>query len=271
MDATPDFPRQSRVPVFNLPRVVTASIAVIVGIHAIRAVLPELRDLQILIDFAFIPARWTAAFDPSRAAEIVEAAVTAGGGAEMASAQRDFARAIVSDASAYPWTFATYGLLHGSWMHVGFNAVWLAAFGSPVARRYGPWRFGIVALAGIVAGATLHLLVAPLSVMPLVGASAGISALMGAATRFVFQPPPAYPMPMSWQIPPRQPLQSLRELMGNRTAVLFLAVWLVTNLLFGLLALPLGGGDGPIAWDAHLGGFFCGFFLLPLLEPRRAR
>ena len=54
--------------------------------------------------------------------------------------------------------------------------------------------------------------------------------------------------------------------MRNRTAVLFLGIWFVTNLLFGVLALPLGGGEGPIAWDAHLGGFAAGFFLLPLME-----
>lgn len=268
MDASPEFPRQSRVPVFNMPGVVTASIAVLLGIHAIRTVLPDLWDLQILLDLAFIPARWTAAFDASRAQEIVQAAARSGAGSEIAAAQRDFASAIVSEPSASPWTFATYGLLHGSWMHVIFNTVWLAAFGTPVARRYGGWRYGILAFAGILAGAVLHLAVDPLSVMPLVGASAGISALMGAACRFVFQPPSPYRPAMAWQLPPRQPLQSLPELMRNRTAVLFLGIWLATNLLFGLLAVPLGAGDGPIAWDAHLGGFLCGFFLLPFLEPR---
>jgi membrane associated rhomboid family serine protease len=169
-----------------------------------------------------------------------------------------------------PWTFATYGLLHGSWMHVIFNVVWLAAFGSPVARRYGAWRYGVLALAGVVAGAAFHLLVDPLSAMPLVGASAGISALMAAAARFVFRPPPAYRPAMAWQIAPRPPLETIPELLRNRNAVLFLAIWLGTNLLFGLISLPLGGGDAPIAWDAHLGGFLAGFFLLPLLEPRRA-
>lgn len=269
MDATPDFPRQSRVPVFNMPGIVTASIAVLLAIHAIRAVIPDLWDLRVLLDLAFIPARSTASFDPSRANEIVQAAVTSGAADDLAAAQRAFATAIVTDPEWRPWTFATYGLLHGSWMHVIFNSVWLAAFGTPIVRRYGPWKYGLLSLLGMVAGATLHLLIAPLNVMPLVGASAGISALMGAASRFVFQPPPAYQPAMGWQIPPRQPLQSLPELLRNRTASLFLLVWLVTNLLFGLLAVPLGAGEGSIAWDAHLGGFFAGFLLLPLLEPRQ--
>ena len=44
-------------------------------------------------------------------------------------------------AGAEIWTFFTYALLHADWMHLGFNAVWLLAFGSPVARRFGMPRF----------------------------------------------------------------------------------------------------------------------------------
>ena len=266
MDASPDLPRQGRVPVFNLPGIVTISIAVLAAIHLVRTVLPDEIDLSVLLNLAFIPARWTASFDPSTAAAIIGAAGEGAGGPELASARQEFARYLVTDPSAMPWTGASYALLHGSWMHLIFNVVWLAAFGAPVARRYGALRYAILALAGIVAGAVLHLLIDPYSLMPLVGASAGISALMAAAARFVFQPPPPFEAGAPWQLPPRAPLQTIPELMRNRTAVLFLGIWFVTNLLFGVLALPLGGGEGPIAWDAHLGGFAAGFFLLPLME-----
>ncbi|MCE4224806.1 rhomboid family intramembrane serine protease [Methylobacterium sp. C25] len=269
MDASPDLPPRSRVPVFNLPGVVTASIAVLVGIHAVRQVLPDVWDVQTLIDLSFIPARWTMAFDPAKAQAIIQAAGEGISDPVTAAARQDFARALISESSPMPWTLASYGLLHGSWMHVIFNVVWLAAFGSPVARRYGPWRYGVLALAGIVAGALLHLIIDPLNAMPLVGASAGIAALMAAAARFVFRPPSAYRPAMAWQIAPPPRLETIPELMRNRSAVLFLVIWLGTNLLFGLISLPLGAGDGPIAWDAHLGGFLVGFFLLPLLEPRR--
>ncbi|GJE78347.1 rhomboid family intramembrane serine protease [Methylorubrum suomiense] len=271
MDASPDLPRQGRVPVFNLPGIVTASIAVIAGIHVVRSVLPDSFDLSVLLDLAFIPARWTASLDPSRAADIVRAAGEAAGDPAISAARQEFARYLVSDPSAMPWTFVSYALLHGSWMHLIFNSVWLAAFGAPVARRYGALRYGLLALAGIVAGAGLHLVLDPESAMPLVGASAGISALMAAAARFVFQPPPPFAAAAPWHLPPRPPLQTIPELLQNRTAMLFLGVLLGTNLLFGLLALPLGGSEGPIAWDAHLGGFVAGFFLLPLMEPRGRR
>lgn len=271
MDASPDLPRQSRVPVFNMPGIVTASIGILVAIHALRdLILPDIWDIALLIDLAFVPARWTLALDPSRAQDVLRAAAAAGD-PEMVAAREAFANYLVAQPVAMPWTFASYALLHGSWTHVIFNTVWLAAFGSPVARRYGAWRYGLLALAGAVAGSVLHMLLDPLSATPLVGASAGVSALMAAAARFVFQPPgPLTAAP--WQLPPRQPLQTIPELLRNRTAVLFLAIWLGTNLLFGVVTVPLGAGEGPVAWDAHLGGFVVGFFLLPLIEPRaRAR
>ena len=47
----------------------------------------------------------------------------------------------------------------------------------------------------------------------------------------------------------------------------FLVIWLVTNIVFGLITLPLGTENAAVAWDAHLGGFVVGFFLFPFLDP----
>ena len=272
MDATPDLPRQSRVPVFNMPTVVTASIVVLLGLHALREfVLPDSWDITLLVDLALVPGRWLAAYDPDRAGDILAAAAAAVGDPDMVAARAAFARYVVAEPSASLWTFATYALLHGSWTHVIFNVVWLAAFGSPVARRCGAWRYGIIALVGAVAGGILHVALDPLSTAPLIGASAGVSALMAAAARFVFQPPPPYVAAQPWQRVAPQPLQSIPQLMTNRTAVVFLGIWLATNFLFGVIALPLGAEAASVAWDAHLGGFLAGFFLLPVLDGRPAR
>ncbi|NEU11383.1 rhomboid family intramembrane serine protease [Methylobacterium sp. BTF04] len=270
MDAMPDLPRQNRVPIFNMPTVVTASIGTLLAIHALREfVLPDTWDITALIHLALIPGRWSVAIDPTRADALLAAAATITGDPDMVDARQAFARYVVAEPSAMPWTFASYALLHGSWMHVIFNTVWLAAFGSPVARRCGALRYGIIALVGAVAGGGLHVLIDPLSTAPLIGASAGVSALMAAAARFVFQPPPAFTGGQPWHLPPRQRLQTIPELMRNRTVVVFLAIWLVTNFLFGVIALPLGAEATSVAWDAHLGGFIAGFFLLPLIDRRR--
>ncbi|MBE7202468.1 MAG: rhomboid family intramembrane serine protease, partial [Parafilimonas terrae] len=127
-----------------------------------------------------------------------------------------------------------------------------------------------IGLTGIAAGGILHILIDPLSATPLVGASAGISALMAAAARFVFQPPVSayggagYAPP--WQVQAPRPVETIPELLRNRTAVSFLAIWLVTNLLFGLVSMPLMAESTAIAWDAHLGGFVVGFLLFPFLD-----
>lgn len=272
MDASPDFPRQSRVPVFNLPGVVTASIAVLMAIQALREfVLSDGADIRVVLNLALVPARWTVWLDPAQADAVIAAAAAAGAEPAIAAARESFARYIVTEHAADLWTFATYALLHGSWLHVIFNSVWLAAFGSPVARRCGAWRFGLLALAGIVAGGGLHVMLVPLSTAPLVGASAGVSALMAAAARFVFQPPASAYGSQPWHLPPPRPPETLRELLRNRTAVSFLAIWLVTNIVFGLITLPLGAESAAVAWDAHLGGFVVGFFLFPFLDPLSRR
>jgi membrane associated rhomboid family serine protease len=47
--------------------------------------------------------------------------------------------------------------IHGDLTHLIFNAVWLSAFGSPVARRFGPLRFLVFMATTAAAGAALHL------------------------------------------------------------------------------------------------------------------
>lgn len=268
MDASPDLPRQGRVPVFNMPGVVTVSIGLLLAIHAVREILlPDSWDIRLVLDLALVPSRWTTWLDPAQADAVMRAASEVGD-AQFAAAREAFARYVLTDPGPYLSSFATYGLLHGSWMHVIFNTVWLAAFGSPVARRCGAWRYGLIGLAGTVAGGALHVAIDPLSTAPLIGASAGVSALMAAAARFVFQPPlPGYGT-QPWQLPPRRPVETVPELLRNRTAVTFLVIWMATNLLFGLISLPLGAESAAVAWDAHLGGFVVGFLMFPFVDPR---
>src|ERR1700761_2643927 len=64
----PPEPRR-RQPVFNLPGVVVAVVAVLAGIHLLRGALPAETDLGLLRDFGFVPGRFTALFAPDRVAE----------------------------------------------------------------------------------------------------------------------------------------------------------------------------------------------------------
>lgn len=231
-------PRATRQPVLNLPPVVSVLIAVLLAIHVVRVFwLSQNADIQVLLDFAFIPLR---TFQPDVLGDM------APGGARL-------------------WSFLTYAFLHADWAHVGINCVWIAAFGTPVARRFGAMRFLALSAVGAIAGAILHLAINPNSMVPMVGASAAISAQMAAACRFVFQP--GGPL-WGYQGPGVRhlPASSLVEVFRDRRAVTFIAVWFGINLVFGLVG---GGGlsSGAIAWDAHIGGFVAGLLLFPLFDP----
>ena len=58
---------------------------------------------------------------------------------------------------------------------------------------------------------------------------------------------------------------------ADRRAMIFLGIWLVTNFIFGAGAQTFGFSDTPVAWLAHVGGFFSGLLLFPLFDrPFRA-
>ena len=119
-------------PAFNLPRIVTISCAVLIAAHALRLLLDQDANAEIFLQFAFIPERY---------ASMSEVHAWPGG------------------LGAAVWSFVTYSFLHGDWMHLTLNVVWLAAFGAAVARRLkGLWFFILCALCS-VAGAVTHLLV----------------------------------------------------------------------------------------------------------------
>jgi membrane associated rhomboid family serine protease len=166
---------------------------------------------------------------------------------------------------ARPWSPFTYALLHGGWQHVLMNTLWLAAFGSPVARRFGTLRFVLLCLIAAPAGALAHYLAYSDDLLPLVGASAVISALTAAAVRFVFEPNG----PMMNRDNPRAvfcPAPPLSENLKNPQAMIFIIIWFAINFVFGA-GSSLAGADMQIAWQAHIGGFVVGLLLFPLFDP----
>ncbi|MFD2251490.1 membrane associated rhomboid family serine protease [Pseudochelatococcus lubricantis] len=260
-DYRPDpYPRRApaREPIVNAPTVIVAIIAALVLVHGLRSLLSGSTAVEAMLTFAFIPARLTLFFDPAQAQAIVEAAV-AGGGEQMA-----LTRYVLSTGSA-PWAVLTYGLLHASWMHLAFNALWLLAFGTPVARRFGTVRFLVLFVLSSVAGALLYWLMRPDDVLPMVGASGAISGVMAAASRFVFSGGGAALFGRGGRgfDAPAQPLIALLE---NRQALAFIVAWFVINLLAGF-ASGIMGAEGAIAWEAHIGGFLAGLVLFLPLDP----
>ena len=235
---------QPKEPMFNVPPAVLATVAVLVAVHAVRALLlSDEQDLQLLLTFAFIPARY--------GTHVVAGELPGGFGADL-------------------WTFFTYAFLHADLLHIGLNLAWLLPFGTALARRFGPWRYTLFMLVVAAAGAFAHLISHPGALVPMIGASAAISGAMAAALRFVFQQ--GGPLGIwrggqgsdAYRVPAAPLLGTLRD----PRFLMFVGVWFGLNALFGLGSIPIGGEQGQeIAWQAHIGGFIAGFFLFSAFDP----
>lgn len=256
-----------REKIFNIPFVVVALVLLLLGIHGLRQLLPLEQDFEILANLAFVPGRFTFAFDPDRITAALDAARTAG------NSQVQLDQLFLGNGRPLWWTPLTYALLHASWIHVGLNCLWLVPFGAAVARRFGSLRFVLFCIATAVAGALAHYVTHIDDLQPVIGASAIVSGTMGAALRFVFQPGAplgeslGFGDPRQDQLAYRLPAVPLAAVLTNRTAIVFLIVWFIANFLFGVGAGPLGFSDATIAWQAHVGGFLLGLFGFPLFDP----
>lgn len=253
--------RPRREPAINAPGIILAVIALILAIHALRGFLAAEVDLQVIVDYAFIPLRLYLALWPDGLADLGQS-VARDGAVEAGIDRMEFARLLLAEGNSRPWTLLTYAGLHGSWGHVIVNSAWLLAFGTPVGRRLGTGPTLILLVASALAGALLHFAVHPLGVQPVIGASAAASGVMGAATRFAFGS-------LALGAPANDTrLLTLAEVFRNPRASVFIAIWFGVNLVFGVFATDLGLAPGGIAWEAHIGGFLAGLFLIPLLERR---
>jgi membrane associated rhomboid family serine protease len=254
-----------REPMFNAPTVVVVLIIVLLAIHAALGWATDAIQDRVIRDFAFIPGRLTIALWPERLVDLLDRANSDPAALEQAQAIRELH---VLSGGAKPWTLLTYAFLHGSWTHVLLNAIWLVAFGPPIARRFGSLRFLLFMAVTAIASALAQWASAPMDFSPLIGASGADSGLMGAATRFMFQPGAPLSAFGSIDRPEIEsiPAVSLRGVFLERRALIFLGVWLATNFVFGAGAQTLGLSDMPVAWVAHLGGFCAGLVLFPLFD-----
>jgi membrane associated rhomboid family serine protease len=235
-----------REPIFNVPRVVIAILAVLVVIHLLRDyVLSEEQDVQLLLTFAFIPARY-----------------------DGSVLLQGWPGGVAGDV----WTFVTYAFIHANWMHLGVNAIWFLPFGSAVARRFGAWRFMAFFAVTAAAGAALHLATHNGEQYPMIGASAAISGTMAAAMRFAFQRGgPIGMLRGDDEDAYRVPALPLSGVFRDTRVLLFVLVWFGINILFGAGSFPALTGGESVAWQAHVGGFLAGLFLFSWFDPIQSR
>ena len=229
--------------IFNVPIVVLAMGALIGLVHAVFVLLlSEEQTNEFLLTFAFIPGRYDAGV-------LAAEPWTIGWGAAV-------------------WTFVTYAFIHSDLNHLFFNLVWLLAFGTAVARRFGTLRFVAFFIVTAAAGAATHLLTHLGELVPMVGASAGISGAMGAVLRFVFRSGGHLNLSAGRDGGiDRAPAMPLAAMLRNRRVLFILLVSIGVYALFGLQFFALPGIEQSIAWEAHIGGFLMGLLAFTLFDP----
>jgi membrane associated rhomboid family serine protease len=155
------------------------------------------------------------------------------------------------------YTLLSHMVTHGGLTHLLLNCSFLLSVTPVVMSRFGlgpsGWlRFAILFLVSGLLGAAFFLALHPDGAVPMVGASGAICGLWGAAARIG---------PDGGIVPLRSgpvwiQLKAFAKMNVIVFGLIFLLMWMV-------------GGQGGLAWEAHLGGFLFGLFALPLLAPRR--
>jgi membrane associated rhomboid family serine protease len=144
-------------------------------------------------------------------------------------------------------TYVTYSFLHGSWLHLGSNMLFLWVFGDNVEDAMGHFKFLFFYLACAAAGAFVHALVVPASQAPLIGASGAVSGVVAAYLMLhpkvrvwvlVFM---RFPLPLPAFIP--------------------LLFWVGQQ--FVMLVIDR---DSNVSWGAHVGGILAGAILVLFLR-----
>jgi membrane associated rhomboid family serine protease len=251
-------------PIFNIPTPVLLLVASFVLIHTLRLLLPDETDLDVLLQFAFVPARFSHDMGLLTPEELVRRAAE---GLGEAQGERGLAvlHAFALVGNERPWTVLTYAFLHADFTHITLNGLWCVIFGRVVSLRFGAVRFILFFFTCVVAAALAQWAYDIAAAAPVIGASGGIAGLMGGALRFMFRDTAILGPRADVHI--HAPALSLAEMARSRRAVAFALILVITNIIFAV-GIDLMSGDGQaIAWQAHLGGLFAGVLVFPLFDP----
>jgi membrane associated rhomboid family serine protease len=153
----------------------------------------------------------------------------------------------------WPWlSLITSMFLHGGFLHLGGNMLYLWIFGNNVEDAMGHGRFFVFYLACGIAAALSEGIVNSHSALPMVGASGAISGVLAAYVLIYPRTRVTVIIPLGIFLYPTK-----------ISAFYVIGFWFVLQLLNGFGATP--GAPGT-AWWAHVGGFAAGFLLTPLLS-----
>jgi len=157
-------------------------------------------------------------------------------------------------------TLITMQFLHGGWLHLLGNLLFLWIFANNIEDDLGRLAFLLFYLGGGVAAGLTQVAIDPTSTVPMIGASGAIAAVLGGYIVLY----------------PRARITSLVFLgffyqLIDVPAIVVLGFWFVLQLIDGLASLGLSSADGGVAFFAHIGGFVAGLVAARLLIVLRRR
>ena len=157
-------------------------------------------------------------------------------------------------------TLITSQFLHGGWLHLLGNLLFLWIFGNNVEDRLGRLRFLLFYLGGGVVAGLTQVAIGPHSTIPTIGASGAIAATLGAYVVLF----------------PRARITSLVFLgffyqLIDVPAVVVLLFWFVLQLIDGIASLGVTDAGGGVAFFAHIGGFVFGALVALVLRASARR
>src|SRR6476660_7116212 len=151
-------------------------------------------------------------------------------------------------------TLLTSMFLHGGWMHVGGNMLYLWIFGDNLEKVMGHARFLIFYLVCGIAAAIAHIVFSGGSTVPTIGASGAISGVLGGYLVLF----------------PRNRVRILtRGGIMAVPAVFMLGFWILIQLVSGLGTIANTADSGGVAYMAHIGGFVAGLVLVKAMTVGR--
>jgi membrane associated rhomboid family serine protease len=264
-------PLKDNIPTDRLPIVTILIIAINVAVFLFLQG-PSLSGEQVkskgVLEYGAIPYRVT---HPGKDCELARAVDQFGrqteipvceGTSDYREARANNALVHLNEAPVIVTLFSSM-FMHGGWLHIFFNMLFLWIFGNNVEDSMGRVRFLLFYLLGGLAAVLAQVGVSPDSTTPTVGASGAIAAVLGGYILLY----------------PRARVLSVVFLFFFFTfveipAMVMLGIWFALQFLpaIGQLATPeIGGQGGGVAYFAHVGGFIFGLALIHLFAQRRSQ
>jgi membrane associated rhomboid family serine protease len=156
-------------------------------------------------------------------------------------------------------TVITSMFMHGGWLHIIGNMLYLWVFGNNIEDSTGHVRFCCFYLLCGIAAAAAQVFISADSNIPMVGASGAVSGVLGA---YLILYPRARVLMLI-------PIWIFIRIVHVR-AMYVIGFWFILQAVNGWLAMSQTDSGG-VAWWAHIGGFLAGILLIPVFKKSRVR